>query len=94
MYYIGGKDKSKRIAEYFSDILNAANLPTRIKPDTDTRVKSLGELRRTTAPALLIEIGSMDTKESREIMMDRTNKLSEVLASAIKSFNKDRPNWE
>ena len=94
LYYIGGKDKSKRIAEYFSDILNAANLPTRIKPDTDTRVKSLGELRRTTAPALLIEIGSMDTKESREIMMDRTNKLSEVLANAIKSFNKDRPNWE
>lgn len=94
LYYIDGKEKSKSIAEYFSEKLNDVGLPTRIKPDTDTGVGSLGELRNTTAPAMLIEIGSMDTKESRNIMYERENLLSKTLADSISSFNKDRPNWK
>lgn len=53
----------------------------------------LGELRNTTAPAILIEIGSMDTEESRKIMYNREKDLSKHLSLFLKSFNKDRPNW-
>ena len=93
LFYINGKDRSKKIAEYFEKKLNAVNLPTRIKPDTETNVGSLGELRNTTAPSMLIEIGSMDTEESRKIMYDREKELSKNLSLFLKSFNKDRPNW-
>ena len=66
---------------------------TRIKPDIEANVGSLGELRNTTAPAILIEIGSMDTEESRKIMYNREKDLSKHLSLFLKSFNKDRPNW-
>lgn len=67
LFYIAGKERSKKIAEYFQKKLNSVNLLTRIKPDTEANVGSLGELRNTTAPAILIEIGSMDTEESRKL---------------------------
>ena len=93
LFYIAGKDRSKKIAEYFQKKLNSVNLLTRIKPDTEANVGSLGELRNTTAPAILIEIGSMDTEESRRIMYNREKDLSKHLSLFLKSFNKDRPNW-
>ncbi len=35
LFYIAGKDRSKKIAEYFQKKLNSVNLLTRIKPDTE-----------------------------------------------------------
>lgn len=93
LFYIDGKERSKKIADYFSQRLNASNLSTRIKPDTYTNPGSLGELRNTTAPALLIEIGTMDDEEGRKIMYEREKILSKKIADILKSFNKDRPNW-
>ena len=78
---------------YFSQRLNASNLSTRIKPDTYTNPGSLRELRNTTALALLIEIGTMDDEEGRKIMYEREKILSKKIADILKSFNKDRPNW-
>lgn len=48
----------------------------------------------TSAPALLIEIGAMDTDEGRKVLYAREKQLSKTLASTLKSFNKDRPNWK
>lgn len=94
LYYINGRERSKKIAEYFSKKLNADSLPCRIAPDTKTNAGSLGELRDTRAPALLIEIGAMDTDEGRMVLYAREKQLSKTLASTLKSFNKDRPNWK
>lgn len=92
-FYIKNRPRSKKIAEYFKKKLNEKNLPTRIKDDTETYEQSLGELRNTKAPATLIEIGLIDTEESRKIMLEREPLLAIVLASTLKSFIKDRPNW-
>lgn len=93
LYYIDKQIRSKKIADYFSNKFNAESLPTRVQPDTKANVGSLGELRDTNAPAMLIEIGCMDTKEGRTIMYNREKKLSNVLAKSLKEFIKDRPNW-
>jgi hypothetical protein len=44
-------------------------------------------------PSLLIEIGTMNDEEGRKIMYEREKILSKKIADILKSFNKDRPNW-
>jgi len=92
IYYIAGAERSRRIADYFSEKLTAEGFEVRVRPDTSTRPGSLGELRQTTAPALLIEIGSLDTASSRRAMNERMDVLATALAETLRTFNIDRPN--
>ncbi len=41
----------------------------------------------------IILIGTMDDEEGRKIMYEREKILSKKIADILKSFNKDRPNW-
>lgn len=41
----------------------------------------------------IILMGTMDDEEGRKIMYEREKILSKKIADILKSFNKDRPNW-
>jgi len=94
LFYIDKKEISKKIADFFSNKLKTVGIETRVLPDTEDNVNvgSLGELRRTKAPAAYIEIGSMDTPSSIKILNDRMRILAKALAEAIKAFIIERPN--
>jgi N-acetylmuramoyl-L-alanine amidase len=92
LIHIDEKPISTRIATFFADKLRKAGFTTRLMPDTKTEVGSLGELRKTDAPAAYIEIGSLDTPSSIRALNNRMTTLAVALAEAIRAFNIERPN--
>ena len=84
VYYYQDSSESKRAAQIFAErIREIYPLPDRVEAVPTT---SLGEIVRTKAPAVLIEIAYHDNPEDAEWIRDNLDEIAQVLALGIGEY--------
>lgn len=88
LYYIHGREASKKIAQFYQQALAEEGFEASIVPDSETRFGRLGELRDTKSPAAFFEIGNISSVEGRKKMDDPNymDKMADVIANSTSAF--------
>ena len=83
-FYYPGSVKGKRAAEIFAENLRAIYpLPNRVRTEATT---SIGEVRQTRAPAVLLEIGYHDNEADAAWIKKNMDEIARVLVLALAEY--------
>ena len=88
-FYYPGSPRGQRAAEFFVDGLKAINpLPALVRTEPTT---TIGEVRRTRAPAVLLELGFHDTPEDAQWIVAHIDAMAESLVLSLTFFPASTP---
>ena len=83
-FYYPGSPRGQRAAEFFVDGLKAIYpLPALVRTEPTT---TIGEVRRTRAPAVLLELGFHDNPEEAQWLIDNMETIAEETCRAVCAF--------